>query len=215
MVSAFIYPDGEKVFKEARFVDRERSPEKNQDKSGCFDVRAALDGSINVNIEARIAFDPNYVNRTLNYACCIHGGQLKRWEQGSAVTPTIFIGVLGRTQIKDREYYRDSASFSLDNGELCSDKIRLIFLDLPKFLKQVEAPSNKQERWLAYLAGTRGKEMEQTAEEEPMIQEALKAEEFFLADDEARAAYMTDWKYMMEEASHETPCWRASALCPL
>jgi hypothetical protein len=48
--------------------------------------------------------------------------------------------------------------------------------------------------------------MEQTAEEEPMIQEALKAEEFFLTDDEARAAYMMDWKYMMEEASRETPC---------
>ena len=45
--------------------------------------------------------------------------------------------------------------------------------------------------------------MEQIAEQEPMIQEALKEEKFFLADNEARAAYMIDYKYMLEEASRE------------
>ena len=137
MVSAFIYPDGEKVFKEARFINnRERSPEKKQDKGGCFDARATLDGSIDVSVEAQIAFDPDYANRTFTNCICIHGEQLERMEQYGTVTPTIFIGVLGCTQFEDREPYRDSVSLRLENGELCSDSIRLIFLDLPKFLKK-------------------------------------------------------------------------------
>ncbi|MDR2522947.1 MAG: Rpn family recombination-promoting nuclease/putative transposase [Synergistaceae bacterium] len=203
MVNAFIYPDGEKAFKEAHFVDREKSPEKNRGKAGRFDARAKLDDNIDVNVESQITAASDYLDRVINYVSWIHGDQLNRREEYGTTTPTISISILDCAQLKDREKYRNSASLRYnEDGTLCSDKITLIFLELPKFLKQVEAPSTK--RWLAYLAGTGGQEMGQIAEQEPMIQEALKAEEFFLADEETRAAYMMDLKHMLEETSRET-----------
>jgi len=81
-----------------------------------------------------------------------------------------------------------------------NDDIQLIFLELPKFVKQVKRPKSKLEGWMAYFAGMGGAMMEEVANQESMISDALVAERFFMMDSDRRLAYMMDWKHIMEEA---------------
>jgi hypothetical protein len=56
---------------------------------------------------------------------------------------------------------------------------------------------------MTYFAGTGGSEMEQIAQQEPRISDALAAERFFSMDKEKRYAYFLEWKQIIDEESRE------------
>jgi hypothetical protein len=77
--------------------------------------------------------------------------------------------------------------------------LRLIFYEILKFEKLVKRPETKLDHWMCYFAGKKGREMEQIAERESLIAEALAAERLFVMDRETRLAYMQEWKHILDE----------------
>ena len=92
-------------------------------------------------------------------------------------------------------------SYSIRNdvsGRLLCDDLQIVYFELPKARKERKAgcrPRNRLERWLCYLDGMRGDEMERIAELEPGIGTALDLEREFFQSQDQRLAYIVD---MME-----------------
>ncbi|MDR2528762.1 MAG: Rpn family recombination-promoting nuclease/putative transposase, partial [Synergistaceae bacterium] len=203
MVNALVYPDGGGVFKKAKFLDREHSPEHQGAKGGRFDVVALMDGRDTVNIEAQIAPDQYFVERAVIYLSWVHGDKVERGKRYGTAGQTISVHILEYEQFA-KEHYRSSFSYrDEETGEALNDGTRLIFFEVNKFLRSVKVPNNKMERWLAYFANVGGKKMEQIAEQEPGIKEALSAEKIFMQNRESYLAYMHDWKLIMQERSYK------------
>ncbi|MDR2529570.1 MAG: Rpn family recombination-promoting nuclease/putative transposase [Synergistaceae bacterium] len=215
MVNAFVYPEGEGAFEELHFLDREKSPERKGGKGCRLDALARTSNETMIHAESQVNKKQYFSRRTFTYVSRVYNDQFNESKGEDKLKPIgyerakpiISINLLGYTEFKDSEDYREDVSLKRKNGKNYIEDIRLIFLELTKFRKKFEEtrcePHTKQECWLAYLAGTGGKRMRQIAEREPMIQKALEAEKVFLADRKERLAYLQDWKIMMDEISDE------------
>ena len=221
MVNSFVYPEGEKAFKEIQFLDREKSPEREGGKSHRLDALARTDGGILINVEAQVNKKQDFLFRTFTYATWLFNDQFNDTEQYNERTKDnriktidefykslISLNLLGYFQFRDNKDYRDMILSRRNNGEDCVGRINMIFLEVPKFRKKSKEmnwePSNKQESWMAYFAGFGGPKMQQIAEREPMIQRALEAERRFRANQQERIAYLKNRKVLMEEISDKT-----------
>ena len=61
LVNALVFPNGERSFKEVRFIDREMSPTRDEGKGGHFDILAFLDGDSTANVEFQAAPQPDFL----------------------------------------------------------------------------------------------------------------------------------------------------------
>ncbi|MDR1875152.1 MAG: Rpn family recombination-promoting nuclease/putative transposase [Synergistaceae bacterium] len=207
MVNAFVFPEGKRAFQSARLIDREQSPRRKKGKSGRLDVAAIMDGGEQVNMEAQAKYASDFLKRSVGYWSVFHGGQLNRGDPYWKIAPTISVNLLGYNQFRGRGASDFWNSFSIQNdkdGKKLNNDFQMIFLEIPKYVKNCKTPHNSLERWMAYFAGTGGREMEQIAKQEPMIAAALEREKLFMADRDQRIAYILDWKLAMDEANRES-----------
>jgi predicted transposase/invertase (TIGR01784 family) len=202
LVNAIVFPNGERQFTKVRFIDREKSPDRLGGKGGRFDSLALLDDGDLANVEMQASFTPDFEKRSVAYTSWVHAGQLDRGKKYHETSRTISIDILGYDHFKRSKNFRRSFSFRDDEtGEQLNDDMRIIFLEIPRFIRTVKTPRNKLERWMKYFAGTGGEEMEQIAQQEPKISDALVAEKFFSMDKEKRYAYFLEWKQIIDEES--------------
>ena len=83
---------------------------------------------------------------------------------------------------------RSTSFLAVDaSGRLLCDDLQIVYFELPKERKERKMgrrPRNRLDRWLCYLDGTRGDEMDRIAAMEPGIGAALDLErEFFTFND--------------------------------
>jgi predicted transposase/invertase (TIGR01784 family) len=212
LINALVFPDGERAFKTAHFLDRELSPSRYGGKGGRFDALALMDAGDTVNLEVQASTDPAYLKRVVTYTCWLHGSQLDKGKKYYEAKPTISVNILGFDHFKSDKSFSNSFSFRNDkSGKKLNDDLGLFFFEIPKFMRSVKVAKTKQERWLAYFAGMEGEKMEQVASQEPMISDALVAERFFAMDRETRLAYMMEWKHIMDEEAREARYREAEA----
>ncbi|MDR3280330.1 MAG: Rpn family recombination-promoting nuclease/putative transposase [Synergistaceae bacterium] len=203
LANAFVFPNGEYEFKKIRLIDREKSPTRIKGKGSRLDALAILDDD-QINLEVQIGYESGFKKRSLLYWSLVHSEQLNRGDLYSKIARTISVNILGFDQFKNSAGFRRSFSVRDDeSGERLNDDLLIIYLELQKYLRICAQPRNKLEDWMAYFAGKGGREMEQIAEREPMIAEALDREKLFLMSEEQRLAYILDWKQMMDEADRE------------
>ena len=67
------------------------------------------------------------------------------------IPKTIVIWILGFNEFEDGTYHEIARVKRDFNNEDLSQKIEYHYIQLPKFLEQVEEIKNKEEQWLAYL----------------------------------------------------------------
>ena len=96
-------------------------------------------------------------------------------------------------------------SYSIRNdesGRLLCDDLQIVYFELPKDRQERKAgrrPRNRLERWLSYLDGMRGDEMERIAAMEPGIGTALDLEREFFQNRDQRLAYIVDMMEFWDE----------------
>jgi hypothetical protein len=166
-----------------------------------------MDGIEQVNLEAQAKSASDFLKRSVGYWSVFHGGQLNRGDPYWKIAPTISVNLLGYNQFRGRGKFDFWNSFSIQNdkdGKKLNNDFQMIFLEIPKYVKNCKTPHNSLEMWMAYFAGTGGRKMEQIAERAPLIAAALERERLFMADRDQRIAYILDWKQAMDEANRES-----------
>ena len=202
LLNALMFPDGERSFTQIAFINRELSPARASGKGSRLDLAARLDGEL-VNLEVQVRREPGYRKRSLYYWSLLYSNSLERGGKYVDTVRTISLNLLDFVLFPEEPEYRNSYSIRNDaSGRLLCDDLQIVYFELPKERKERKmgrCPRNRLERWLRYLDGTRGDEMDRIAAMEPGIGTALDLEREFFQSRDQRLAYIVDMMELWDE----------------
>ena len=144
---------GERVITDLTFLDKEQKAMFEGDKSPIYDVLCETDNKEKIIVEMQNREHPNFKERMLYYAA---EAIVRQGEKGNvwnydikavymiAFTNFVLTGFGGRLRI-------DAGLTDLQEGGLFSDKLRLIYLQMPCFNKKPEECENQLDRWIYVL----------------------------------------------------------------
>ena len=145
--------DGEHVVTNLSFLDKEQKAMFDGDRSPIYDILCETGSGEKIIVEMQNREHPNFKERMLYYAS---EAIVRQGEKGTtwnydikavyviAFTNFVMTGYGGRLRI-------DAGLTDLQQGGLFSDKLRLIFLQMPCFTKETEECENHFERWIYIL----------------------------------------------------------------
>ena len=106
-------------------------------------------------VEMQYAEQKFFKDRALFYDCaCIFLQGKKGREWRFEILPVVSIYVLNFVLHKDKpmdKYRTDVGITDLDSGEIYNPKVRDIFIELPKFNKELRECEDDSERWIYYI----------------------------------------------------------------
>ena len=145
--------EGERHITDLRFLDKEQLPVSSDDRSLIYDIYCETDTGENIIVEMQNRPQAFFKQRTIYYAA---GSIARQGERGSEwcydIKAVYCISFLNFAQSDiSTEFRTDVALMDMGSGRLFSDKIRLIYLQLPLFTKDVDGCSNDFERWIYVL----------------------------------------------------------------
>ena len=145
--------DGERVITNLSFLDKEQKAMFDGDRSPIYDILCETGSGEKIIVEMQNREHPNFKERMLYYAAetIVRQGQKgTTWNYDIkavyviAFTNFVMTGYGGRLRI-------DAGLTDLQQGGLFSDKLRLIYLQMPCFTKEAEECENHFERWIYIL----------------------------------------------------------------
>ena len=144
---------GERVINNVTFLDKEQVGEFKDDRSLIYDVYCETDSGEKIIVEMQNQPQPYFKSRSIYYAA---QSVARQGERGSLwnfdVKAVYCISFLNFRQAGISEKFRtDIALMDMQSRLPFSDKIRLIYLQLPLFTKEVRECENQFERWIYVL----------------------------------------------------------------
>ena len=145
--------EGERVITNLKFLDQEQPAFFDGDRSPIYDILCETDSGEKIIVEMQNREHPNFKERMLYYAS---EAIVRQGERGTAwnydikavymvaFTNFVLTGYSDRLRI-------DVGLTDLQRGGLFSDKLRLIYLQMPCFTKEMEECDNHFERWIYIL----------------------------------------------------------------
>ncbi len=151
-LNALIYQDRIHKIKDLVIVDPYNIPMIKGVKDTFVDVKAILDDDTKVIIEMQVLNHQGFEKRILYNAAKNYSIQLNKREDYHLLNPVIALSIV------DFEMFKDSnniiSNFKLIEKEQFinySDDIELIFVELPKFQKELEALENIKDQWIFFM----------------------------------------------------------------
>lgn len=187
-----ILAGGEERFTDIIFTNKDAEPELLGGKLVKLDIKGKLsDGSL-IDIEMQVCAYPGMAERSLYYWSRMYSSELGSGEEYRRLKPAIVLNILNFNYLKDEENWHNVYRVlnEAPPHRALTQHLELHYVELPK-LKLSDIRSLKAgERWAAYLSGRYTKEeMDMLAVTDPALIEALKAEEYFVADATERERY--------------------------
>ena len=145
--------EGERVITNLTFLDKEQEAMFDGDRSPIYDILCETDSKEKIIVEMQNREHPNFKERMLYYAS---EAIVRQGERGTtwnydikavymvAFTNFVLTGYSDRLRI-------DVGLTDLQQGGLFSDKLRLIYLQMPCFTKEMDECENHFERWIYIL----------------------------------------------------------------
>ena len=170
-------------------------------RGGILDIKAEIDGKINVNIEMQVRNKHNITHRMLFYGTRLRDTTIKEGEDFSKIRPVISIGILDYINYDDEKAtnFISESEFGINQINLEGEKIELeklneklhiILIELPKFKKiKHHDLSNDLQQWLTVIEWKNFKEIENVMKNNEEIKEAVKQLTVLLDDKEIRQVY--------------------------
>ena len=209
LINSVLELEGENPLVDFDFRDRELDPVRLGDKESQLDVLGrCADGTI-VNVEVQLEHLEAMGKRSLFYWARLY--RLGKGEQYEELPRTICINILACDLFdidQAPDFHSCFALLDIHNPKhrLTTD-LEIHFIELPKWESQRDAIKNFRmiDKWLAYFSKkTPTDKLEEIAMQEPVIREALAAENIFMSNPDLVTAYDQLEKARMDRAARET-----------
>ncbi len=178
------------------FRDRELDPLRQSQKTSLLDIHGVCKDGTAVSVEIQVDKLDVMGKRSLFYWTRLYP-RLMRGEDYTQLRRTVCINIL------DYELFPDEATPDYHNcfgvlnkrhpQHVLTDDMEIHFVEIPKWERNRPKDWKQMthlERWLAYFSRkTTDEELEAMAMNDPMMQEALKAEHMFMLDPALISAY--------------------------
>ena len=151
-LNAMIYEDSKVKIKDLTIVDPYNIPLIQGMKDTYVDVKAILDDNSRVIIEMQVLNVPMFEKRILYNAAKNYSVQLEKGENYKLLNPIIALTITDFVMFKEFEKYE--SKFKLiekDEFVTYSDDIELIFVELPKFKKELKDLKSIKDKWIYFI----------------------------------------------------------------
>ncbi len=157
-----------------------------------LDILAEIEGKEMINIEMQNKNEYNIKERSEVYASGIIYNALKVGDDYVEIPKTIVIWILGFNMFKDGSYHEIARVRRDFNNEDLSGKVEYHYIQLPKFLEQIDDIQTKEEQWLAYLTcSLNDEELKELFGMNRSIEEINKIVDIVMTDDDVWDALNT------------------------
>src|SRR5574344_188552 len=145
--------EGEKRIVNLTFLDKEQPALFEEDRSLIYDIYCETDEGEHIIVEMQNKSQPFFKNRSIYY---ISESIARQGERGSSwkyeIDSVCLVAFLNFTPMDFKKQFRtDVVLAEKGTKEQFSDKLRMIFLQLPLFKKEAEECENQVERWIYLL----------------------------------------------------------------
>ena len=139
---------GERHIKDLKFLDKEQTRTQDEDRSLIYDVYCELDNGEHIIVEMQNRNQPYFKNRSIFYASRAIVEQGQRGAEWNYEYKAVYVIAFLNFDRKDisEEFRCDVALMDMDKQTMFSNKIRLIYLQLPLFKKEPDDCQNTFER---------------------------------------------------------------------
>ena len=145
--------EGEKHIVNLTFLDKEQPALFEEDRSLIYDIYCETDEGEKIIVEMQNKSQPFFKNRSIYY---VSESIARQGERGSSwnyeIDSVYLVAFLNFSPLDFKKQFRtDVVLAEKDTKEQFSDKLRMIYLQLPLFKKEAEECENQVERWIYLL----------------------------------------------------------------
>ena len=145
--------EGEKHIANLTFLDKEQPALFEEDRSLIYDIYCETDEGEKIIVEMQNKSQPFFKNRSIYY---VSESIARQGERGSAwnyaIDSVYLVAFLNFSPLDFKKQFRtDVVLAEKDTTEQFSDKLRMIYLQLPLFKKEADECENQVERWIYLL----------------------------------------------------------------
>lgn len=177
-------------------------------KAGVLDIKALINDDTVIDIEMQVEDQYNIDSRSTRYLTSMSSTEIKVGEEYTELKKCIAINILNFNFFK-RNSYMNTAHMKFEENmpqtyidmgytiedTLATDKLEMIFIELPKFLKKVPTEDSSLKDWLLLIAGKEDLiKMEKSKKE---IKKAIEAINIMSADQKEWELYESRQKALM------------------
>jgi len=204
LINAFFEFQGTELLTDIEFIDRELDADEYEGKESRLDILGQTASGVKVNIEMQVNSLAAMGERSLYYWAKNYA-DLKRGEEYDQLKRTVAINILGFNLFDVKDYPNMHSCFGVyDIKTQCqlTNKLEIHFLELLKFKGKSVKDMNRMEKWAAYFSpSTPDEELEEIAESEAAIRDAMEVEDMFTKDEVAKRAYEKAEKFRRDQAA--------------
>ncbi len=189
-LNAIVYENAPHKIKDLTIVDPYNIPMIKGVKDTFVDVKAILDDDSKVIIEMQVLNHKGFEKRVLYNAAKNYSIQLTRNEAYHLLNPVIALSIVDFVMFEESQ--NTINSFKLIEKEQFihyNDDIELIFVELPKFKKELEELNNIKDQWIYFVQNAGSLEYIPSNFDETIKQALENANEANLTKDELEAQY--------------------------
>ena len=145
--------EGEKRIVNLTFLDKEQPALFEEDRSLIYDIYCETDEGEKIIVEMQNKSQPYFKNRSIYY---VSESIARQGERGSSwnyeIDSVYLVAFLNFSPLDFKKQFRtDVVLAEKDTKEQFSDKLRMIYLQLPLFKKEADECENQVERWIYLL----------------------------------------------------------------
>lgn len=205
---AALLNENPEILEETELLSGELPREYEDEKLGILDVLVRFRNGKRMNLEMQVLTFDYWQERVLFYLGKVFTGQLKKGEPYSILQKCVHVSILDFQQFpEDHTCFRSFHLREDVSGQLYSDKLEIIVMELPKL--PPKARTEKEViKWMRFFNCKRKEDFIKMAETDTYIEEAYRELERLSADEshrleyEAREKALRDYITLMESANN-------------
>jgi len=172
----------EEYFTDISFENKDQEPEHEGGKETRLDIKGVLNTGVFIELEVQVTLDKFMAERSLYYWSRMYGNQLAEGDAYNTLKKAIAINILNFKFLPENSWINTYEVTNTISRKALSDHLRIMFLELPKLKKYLEADFkglSNIAQWGAYFYRLVD---DKKMEEIPVLAEALNKERQFTAD---------------------------------
>ncbi len=136
------------------YGSQEKLPLVIEDRKSIVDIYCESQNGEKFIVEMQKTKQLFFRDRSLLYAAYPIVQQAKKGEWNYKISPVYVIAVLDfeyKDEAESDKYIHDVRLYDVVDNEIFSDKLRLLYLEMPKFKKKLEELVTNEDKWLYFL----------------------------------------------------------------
>ena len=149
--------EGEHVITNLEYMNNERIPKQKDERKVIYDLYCKTDTGEHIIVEMQKRWQKHFKDRALYYSACSIAEQGEKGNWNNELTPVYGVFFLDFNLEEDvSDYYcKDVSLVEKYSRKVFSDKLRHIYIELPRFLKSESDCDSFFEYWIYNLANMR------------------------------------------------------------